>query len=165
MSIDTEKLMPIAEEATRLLKALAHPARLIICCHLKDQEHSVGDIEAALGIKQPRLSRELAKLREEGFLTTRRESKVIFYRLVDEPRQKLLIEKICAVMLGTAKAGIGTAKADMGAAPLEAAKAKLSADLPADIATEMPVPRAIEARPRQRPQRRGGYGVFARTED
>lgn len=158
MSPETEKLMPLAEEATRLLKALAHPARLIICCHLKDRELSVGDIEAELGIKQPRLSRELAKLREEGFLTTRRESKVIFYRLVDEPRQKLLIENICAVMLGTAKAGVS---ADL----LDKAIPELSTGLAAEIVADLEAQLAIEARPRRRPQRRGGYGVFARTED
>lgn len=99
MAPDSETMAPIADEATALLKALAHPARLIICCQLKDAEMSVGDMEDQLGIKQPRLSRELGKLREEGLVETRRESKVIFYRLVDAPRLRAMIEAICAVML------------------------------------------------------------------
>lgn len=96
---DAETLAPLADEATTLLKALAHPARLVICCQLRAQEMSVGDMEERLGIKQPRLSRELGKLREEGLVTTRRESKVVFYQLSDAPRLKAMVDAICAVML------------------------------------------------------------------
>ena len=99
MTPDSASLAPLADEATSLLKALAHPARLVICCQLKDKEMSVGDMEERLGIKQPRLSRELGKLREEGFVQTRRESKVIFYRLSDAPRLRSMVDAICAVML------------------------------------------------------------------
>ena len=99
MTPDTIALKPLAEEATKLLKALAHPARLMICCQLRDAEMSVGDIEVKLDIKQPRLSRELAKLRDEGMVTTRRQSKVIFYRLSDAPRVRAMINAVSAVML------------------------------------------------------------------
>jgi DNA-binding transcriptional ArsR family regulator len=126
---DTSSLKPLADEATSLLKALAHPLRLTICCQLRDTEMSVGDIETQLGFKQPRLSRELAKLRDEGLVETRRESKVIFYRLADHPRGRAMIDAICAVMLN---------KAVPAAAPATA--------------------------PKLRPNRPGGYGVFARTE-
>jgi DNA-binding transcriptional ArsR family regulator len=100
MTPDTTKMAELADEATALLKALAHPARLTICCQLKDEEMSVGDIEERLDIRQPRLSRELAKLRDEGLVETRRESKVIFYRLADSPRVRAMIDAVCAVMLG-----------------------------------------------------------------
>lgn len=99
MALDTMALAPMADEATTLLKSLAHPARLLICCQIKDAEMSVGDMETHLGIKQPRLSRELGKLREDGLVVTRRESKVIFYRLSDAPRLRAMVEAICAVML------------------------------------------------------------------
>ena len=100
MTPQSRDLHPLAEEATGLLKAFAHPARLMICCQLRDREMSVGEIEATLGIRQPRLSRELAKLREEGFVETRRESKLIFYRLSDKPRVREMVDAICSVMLG-----------------------------------------------------------------
>lgn len=102
MAVAMEQMEPLADEATALLKALAHPARLMICCKLRDAELSVGEIETQLGIKQPRLSRELSKLRVEGLVETRRESKVIFYRLVGSARVQGLIDAICAVMLGQA---------------------------------------------------------------
>lgn len=125
-------MLPLAEEATALLKALAHPARLMICCQLRGGEMSVGDIEETLDIRQPRLSRELAKLREEGLVETRRESKVVFYRLAESGRITGMLDAICAVMLGKS------------AAPAE----------PEQGATSPPTPK---------PNRAGGYGVFART--
>lgn len=99
MTPDARDLQPHAKQATILLKALAHPARLMICCQLRDGEMSVGDIEKTLGIKQPRLSRELAKLRDERLVETRRQSKVIFYRLVDR-RAQHMVDAVCAIMHG-----------------------------------------------------------------
>lgn len=99
MTPDSRALQPLAADATALLKALAHPARLMICCELRERELSVGAIEATLNIKQPRLSRELAKLREAGVVTTRRESKVIFYTLSKVPRVSTMVDAICTVML------------------------------------------------------------------
>lgn len=99
-------MAPLADETTTLLKALAHPARLMICCLLKDGERSVGDIEQTIGVRQPRLSRELSKLREEGLVATRRASKVVFYRLSDA-RARAMVEAVCAVMLGRADASPG----------------------------------------------------------
>ncbi len=98
MTPDVAQIQPIANEASLLLKALAHPARLMICCQLRDEEMAVGDIETTLGIRQPRLSRELAKLREEGILNTRRASKVVFYRLADE-RVRKLVDAMCSIFL------------------------------------------------------------------
>ena len=96
----SKDLAPLAREATELLKALAHPERLMICCQLSNTEMSVGDIETTLGIKQPRLSRELAKLRDTGLVETRNQSKLVFYTLSDKPRVRDMVEAICAVMLG-----------------------------------------------------------------
>ncbi len=59
---------------------------------------SVGDIETFLGIDQPRLSRELAKLRELELVNTRRESKLIYYTLNCESKVGALLDAICAVM-------------------------------------------------------------------
>jgi DNA-binding transcriptional ArsR family regulator len=99
MTPHSENIALLAGEATTLLKALGHPARLMICCELRDVEMSVGEIENRLGIKQPRLSRELGKLRDGGLVLTRRKSKVIFYRLSDASRVRAMIDAICAVML------------------------------------------------------------------
>lgn len=120
MTPDSLTLVPLADEATTLLKALAHPARLVICCQLREQEMSVGDMEERLGIKQPRLSRELGKLREEGLVQTRRESKVVFYQLSDAPRLRAMVDAICGVMLDKPRstaANLSPASANRGQRP------------------------------------------------
>lgn len=63
------------------LKALAHPVRLMILNTLAEAERSVGDIENVSGIGQPALSQQLAVLRNAGLVTTRREAKLVFYRI------------------------------------------------------------------------------------
>lgn len=99
MTPTSKDMLPLADETTALLKALAHPARLMICCQLRDGEMSVSEIEETLDIRQPRLSRELSKLREEGIVETRREAKSVFYRLSDETRAAPMIDALCMVML------------------------------------------------------------------
>ncbi len=96
---DSRKMGPLLAEATGLLKSLAHPDRLMICCQLRGGEMSVGELEADLSIPQPRLSRELAKLREEGVLTARRDARQVFYTLSDT-RAHAMVDAICSVMLG-----------------------------------------------------------------
>lgn len=99
MTPDNAALTPLLNEATALMKALSHPARLMICCELRDKELSVGDIETTLKITQPRLSRELAKLRELKLVSTRRRSKQIYYTLCQESRAAAMVDAICSVML------------------------------------------------------------------
>ena len=89
----------VATEVSDWLKVLSHPDRMLLCCALKDNEMAVSDIEQELEIRQPRLSRELGKLRYEGFVDTRKESRVVFYQLKDDPKIHQLIDSICAVML------------------------------------------------------------------
>lgn len=81
-----------AEEAADFLKAIANPNRLLILCALAEGriERSVGDLEESLGVRQPTLSQQLARLREDGLVETRREGKSIFYRL-NNPRAAILV--------------------------------------------------------------------------
>ena len=78
------------ENASAFLKGLANPHRLMVLCLLGDGEISVGDLEQALGIRQPTLSQQLARLRADGLVETRREGKVIYYRLADERAAELI---------------------------------------------------------------------------
>ena len=70
-----------AREATGFLKALANENRLMILCYLADGEKSVSELESLLGIRQPTLSQQLARLRVEGLVQTRRDAKMIYYSL------------------------------------------------------------------------------------
>ena len=66
-----------AESACRLLKALANKDRLTILCNLAEGELCVSDLEEILQIRQPTLSQQLARLRHDDLVETRRDGKVI----------------------------------------------------------------------------------------
>ncbi|MCG5540508.1 MULTISPECIES: ArsR/SmtB family transcription factor [unclassified Halorhodospira] len=82
-----------AAEAATFLKALANERRLMILCHLVAGERSVGELEQLLKMRQPALSQQLARLREEGIVATRRESRTIYYRLAS-PETEALLERL-----------------------------------------------------------------------
>jgi DNA-binding transcriptional ArsR family regulator len=71
------------EQASRALKAMAHPLRLKILCVLGDQEVSVQDIVACVGTSQSNISQHLAILREKGVLRTRKNANRVYYRVGD----------------------------------------------------------------------------------
>lgn len=79
MMIEIDAMHGAAADASRLLKALANPDRLMLLCRLSQGEASVGELEADLGILQPTLSQQLTVLREEALVETRREGKHIYY--------------------------------------------------------------------------------------
>ncbi len=94
-TLDLEQLRERADEVSGLLKLLSHPNRLLVACEMMEGERSVSEIEAATGVRQPNLSRDLARLREAGLVTTRREAKQVFYRLADT-RIERLMQAMCA---------------------------------------------------------------------
>jgi len=93
------ELLDQAEDASTFLKALANENRLVILCCLSESEKNVSDLEEYLDIRQPTLSQQLARLREEGLVVTRRQSKQIFYSLASiEVKQmiSLVYELFCS---------------------------------------------------------------------
>ena len=79
--LDINQLRANAAAAGQLLKALGKPDRLLLLCQLSQGELNVGELESLLGIGQPTLSQQLAVLRREGLVETRREGKQIYYRI------------------------------------------------------------------------------------
>ncbi len=79
--LDIDALIGSAQQASAFLKALAHEARLLILCLLIEEEKSVTEIEELLSLRQPAISQQLARLRADGLVETRREGKNIFYSL------------------------------------------------------------------------------------
>ncbi|WP_192984093.1 MULTISPECIES: ArsR/SmtB family transcription factor [unclassified Pseudomonas] len=92
-SIDIQQLRANADAAGQLLKALANPDRLLLLCQLSQGELNVSELETLLGIQQPTLSQQLAVLRREGLVATRRDGKQIFYR-ISSPAALAVIETL-----------------------------------------------------------------------
>ena len=88
--IDPEALRGAAGDAVGALKLLANEDRLLLLCQLSQAEMCVSDLEALLGIHQPTLSQQLGVLRADGVVSTRRQGKNIFYRVVDPALLEIL---------------------------------------------------------------------------
>jgi DNA-binding transcriptional ArsR family regulator len=78
------ELQQNALRATRLLKSMANPARLVILCQLADGERSVGELERAAGLSQSGISQHLAVLRREGVVSSRRVRQTVLYSLASQ---------------------------------------------------------------------------------
>jgi DNA-binding transcriptional ArsR family regulator len=80
---DTAVMRRGAAHAVGALRLLGNEDRLLLLCQLAQGEMCVGDLEAALDIRQPTLSQQLGVLRAEGVVHTRREGKNIYYSIAD----------------------------------------------------------------------------------
>jgi ArsR family transcriptional regulator, virulence genes transcriptional regulator len=100
--MNMQELIANSEQAEELLKALANSRRLMILCELKDGERSVSALERVVPLTQSALSQHLAKLREGGFVATRRDAQTVYYSLSDA-RVARLIEVLHELFCAPAK--------------------------------------------------------------
>src|ERR687886_2913302 len=73
-----------ADLVAKYFRALGDPTRVRILALVRERERSVGELVAALGAAQPRVSNHLACLRWCGFVVARREHRTVYYRLADD---------------------------------------------------------------------------------
>ena len=85
-----EQMRSHAADAAGLMKALGNESRLMILCTLVDGERSVSELNAVIPLSQSALSQQLARLRSQGLVETRRESQAIFYSLAPGPADKII---------------------------------------------------------------------------
>ena len=74
-----------------LFRVLGHPARVRILELLREQERSVGALQAELGLDSGGTSQHLAAVRRVGLVESRREGTSVYYR-VDDARVFDLLE-------------------------------------------------------------------------
>ena len=70
-----------AERVAEFLKGFANPHRLLVLCSLIEGEKSVSELIDATGIPQTSMSQHLAKLKDEGIVSYRREHRTLFYSI------------------------------------------------------------------------------------
>ena len=95
-----EQMRKHAPDAAGLMKALGNESRLMILCSLTEGEMSVGELNDVIPLSQSALSQQLARLRTQGLVETRRESQTIYYSLAKGPAEQvihLLHDIYCAV--------------------------------------------------------------------
>ncbi len=87
---DTNTMAEQAKAAADLMKAVAHEGRLMILCHLVEGEKSVSELEELIGARQAAVSQQLARLRLEGLVKSRRDGKAIYYTIGNEKVLRLI---------------------------------------------------------------------------
>lgn len=87
---DLGRMFGSARQASGLLKTLSHESRLLILCILSEGEKSVTQLEDALDMRQPAMSQQLARLRSDGLVDTRRDGKTIYYRIASPEAERVI---------------------------------------------------------------------------
>jgi len=93
IALPADEMAARAAEAAAFLKALSHEGRLMILCHLSSGEKSVTELEERLHARQAAVSQQLARLRAEGLVNTRRDGKAIYYSIKD-PKAGAIMELV-----------------------------------------------------------------------
>ncbi len=83
-------LVQKSDMAASLLNAMANQSRLMILCHLLNEELTVTQLSERVGLNQSPLSQHLSKLRALGLVKTRREGQSIHYRLASPAVEAVL---------------------------------------------------------------------------
>ena len=81
-----------AEDAAQFLKLMANHHRLMVLCHLLEDELSVSQINEHVPLSQSALSQHLAVLRNSGMVKTRREQQTIYYSLANDGVRAIIAE-------------------------------------------------------------------------
>lgn len=86
-----------AAQAAAMLRAMGNEHRLLVLCLLIEHgEMTAGALHERVGMSQSALSQHLARMREEGLVTYRRESQTLHYR-IDNPDAARLIATLKAI--------------------------------------------------------------------
>ena len=90
-------------EVADILRALANERRLMILCKLVESgEANVTSLADAVGLSQSALSQHLARMRDEGLVTFRRDGQILWYRIAD-PRIEQLFATLHELFCRTAR--------------------------------------------------------------
>lgn len=77
-------------KAADFLKGLANPHRLLILCQLSEGEKNVSALIEKTNIAQTSMSQHLAKLKEEGIVTFRRDHRTLYYSIQNDVVFKIM---------------------------------------------------------------------------
>lgn len=98
-ALSPDALMAEAREASDFLKALGHDGRLLMLYHLSERDLTVTELEQLIMSRQAAVSQQLARLRHEKLVNTRRDGNQIIYSLAD-PRVREMVRVIQRLFRG-----------------------------------------------------------------
>ncbi len=90
IKMEVDKMEANAEQATRLLTAIANPKRLLILCNLLEREMNVTELGERVALGQSPLSQHLSKLRAWDLVKTRRDGQQVRYSIASDAVKQVL---------------------------------------------------------------------------
>jgi DNA-binding transcriptional ArsR family regulator len=78
------------DSVSQVLKALAHPQRLLILCTLVAGEKTVGEIEEACDASQSAVSQFLNRMRLEGLVSSEKRGAFVYYKISNSKIEQLI---------------------------------------------------------------------------
>lgn len=78
---DTRRVALLLERRTRVMKALAHPSRLVMVQALSAGEQCVCDLQALVGADMSTVSKHLSLLKNAGIVLSEKRGQQVWYRL------------------------------------------------------------------------------------
>ncbi len=90
MSSEGASRLPIYALKAEFFRALGHPVRIRLLQVLRDGERTVGALQAALDLDSSTASQQLAALRKQGLVESRRDGTSVYYRVKDRRTLELL---------------------------------------------------------------------------
>lgn len=76
-----ESMRPRYEARAKILKAMAHPSRLLMIEELQKQERCVNELTEMIGADTSTVSKHLSVLKNAGLVADERRANCIYYRL------------------------------------------------------------------------------------
>lgn len=97
MKLDVNEMVPAADEASELLKAIANRHRLLLLCQMIDRKRSVGELADFLELRPSTVSQHLALLRKDGLVSAERDGQTIWYTISSNPAREVLrtLYRVC----------------------------------------------------------------------
>ncbi|MDZ4181610.1 MAG: metalloregulator ArsR/SmtB family transcription factor [Candidatus Cloacimonadaceae bacterium] len=65
-----------------IMKALAHPTRLLILDRLQEREHCVCELQECIGADMSTVSKHLSVMKHAGIIAGKKHNNQVFYRLL-----------------------------------------------------------------------------------
>ena len=82
-ALSMKKMKSNCDSVAAILKAIAHPQRLMLICYLSDGEKTVGELEELCGGSQSSMSQFLKLMKLEGLVASEKRGLFVFYRIHD----------------------------------------------------------------------------------
>ncbi|MBC7421248.1 MAG: helix-turn-helix transcriptional regulator [Bdellovibrio sp.] len=87
----TSEMQNNCKNVAAILKAISHPQRLMILCHLEKGAKTVGELEKLCGGSQSSISQFLKLMKLEAMLTSEKRGLFVYYRIHDPKMKKLVL--------------------------------------------------------------------------